>query len=80
MSVQDLLEYWYQAFASKVGIVVAVSDVNAARQKLYQARTKSGDPDLDGVSIRVSPVLPTEELWLIKQPPKSKESPNGTAS
>ena len=70
MSDQNLLEYWYLALGSPSGIVLAVSDVDRTRQRLYQVRVKAGDPDLEGISIRVSPVLPQEEIWLIKQAPK----------
>ena len=67
------IEFWYEALGSKVGIVVAVSDVPKAIQRLYQARSKSGDPDLEGLSIRRSPVKPNEEVWLIH----TKENPDG---
>lgn len=69
----DLLECWYQAAASRFGIVLAVSDPNAAKQRLYQVRAKAADPTLAGISIRVSPVLPNEELWLVKQ--ENKDGP-----
>lgn len=71
------LEFWYEALASQYGVVIAVSDVNAVKQKLYQARAKSGDPALSDIQIRVSPVSPTEELWLVRQHPQAKEAPNG---
>ncbi len=59
------LEFWYEALGNEHGVVIAVSDVTKAIQRLYQARTKSGDPDLAGLSIRKSPVKPTEEIWLV---------------
>jgi len=73
----DWLEFWYLALGSQFGIVLAVSDVELARQRLYQVRAKSGDPDLAGVTIRVSPVLPHEEIWLIKAAPKAAAPPAG---
>ena len=70
------LEYWYTALHSPLGVVLAVSDVPRAIQKLYQARQQSGDPELSGLSIRKSPLLPDEEVWLVKQ--QSKVSSDGT--
>lgn len=67
--VDSYLEFWYQAAASPRGIVLAVSDVSIAKQRLYQARSKANDPSLSGISVRTSPVLKDEELWLIKQVP-----------
>lgn len=71
------LDFWYEAFHAPSGIVLAVSDVPRAVQKLYQARAKSGDPDLQGLQIRRSPVEPNKEIWLLKSAPK-KESSGGT--
>ena len=68
----DWLEFWYAALNSPRGVVLAVSDTTLAKQRLYQARAKSGDPDLVGIAIRTSPVLPKEELWLIRQLPTTK--------
>lgn len=71
------LEFWYEALNSPFGIVVAVSDIEAGKQRLYQARAKSGDPALSAIQIRVSPVSPLEELWLVRQHPEKKEEPDG---
>lgn len=71
------LEFWYEALVAEEGIVVAVSDVPKAIQRLYQARAKSGDPDLAGLAIRKSPTKPTEEVWLVKVEAKAKEPPDG---
>jgi len=68
------LEFWHLAAASQYGIVIAVSDVGRAKQLLYQARSKAGDPALSGIQIRVSPVLPNEELWLVKESPDAAPS------
>jgi len=74
MQTPNWLEFWYQALATPFGIVIAVSDVEAAKQRLYQARAKSGDPALSAIQIRVSPVSPSEELWLVRQHPDKDES------
>ncbi len=62
----DWLELWYQALNSRIGIVVQVSDVTGAQQKLYRVRASSGDPELLSLTIRVSPVNPRTELWIFK--------------
>jgi hypothetical protein len=74
----EWLQFWYDALASKRGVVVAVSDVALARAKLYQARAASGDPALSDLQCRISPVLPSEELWLVKGTP-SGEKVSGTS-
>jgi len=73
MQQPEWLEFWYAALASKFGVVVAVSDIEHGKQRLYQARAKSGDAALAGIQIRVSPVLPREELWLVKEKPSGPE-------
>jgi hypothetical protein len=62
-----MLELWYEALASSIGIVLSVSDINAAKQALYKARRESADPALDFLSIRVSPLAPQSELWIVKR-------------
>lgn len=61
------LEFLYDANASQFGIVLAVDDPDRVKQALYRARSKSGEPSLAGLQIRVSPILPREELWIVKQ-------------
>lgn len=69
----QFLEDWYAALNSPYGVVIAVSDPAKAIQRYYQARAKSGDPDLQGLSIRRSPTEPNE-IWLVKD---TKEPPRG---
>ena len=59
------LDFWYEALAAEFGIVIATSDPEALRQRLYKARRESGDPDLDSLSVRISPLLPNEEIWIV---------------
>lgn len=59
------LEYWYDALASEFGIVVQVSDPDSAKQALYRARASSGDPALEGLTIKTSPFAPSSELWIM---------------
>lgn len=67
------LEFWYAAAASEFGYVIAVSDPNAAKQALYRARAKSGDPMLEGLEIWTSPHLPQEELWIVRTPDAARD-------
>lgn len=78
------LELCYQALASQIGIVISVSDFISAQQKLYSARKKSGDTDLDVLQFRRSPTNPEGEIWIVKSHPgailpkehKAPPSPN----
>lgn len=61
------LDIWYKALSAQIGVIVKVSDPDLAKAKLYALRKAANDPDLDQISIRVSPESP-DELWLIKNP------------
>lgn len=67
------LDFWYQALGAKIGVVVAVSDVPKAIQRLYQVRAKAQDTALQGLQVRRSPVLPNEEIWLLKSAEKENK-------
>jgi hypothetical protein len=60
------LEFLYAALGSAYGVVIAVSDADAAKQALYRARAKSGDPDLNRLQLRTSPTDPIEHIWIVK--------------
>jgi len=60
------LELLYSALGSQIGIVVSVSDFIRGQQKLYQAKRASGDPSLDCLQFRRSPVNPETEIWIVK--------------
>lgn len=64
------LELWYEALASEFGLILSVSDPEFVRQKLYALRAKSGDADLESISLVVSPTNP-QELWMVKRNEKS---------
>lgn len=66
MTEPNYLEFLYDALVSQFGIVLAVDDPDRVKQALYRARQKSGESSLAGLQIRVSPVLPREELWIVK--------------
>jgi hypothetical protein len=72
MAMLGEIEYLYQALASPIGIVLEVSDVGIAQQRLYKARRDSGDPELDRLQLRRSPFLPESELWVVKGPRKDR--------
>lgn len=66
MSDTPWLEFLYTALGSQHGVVIAVSDVDAAKQALYRARTKAADPDLNGLQLRTSPTDPHDHIWIVK--------------
>lgn len=68
----DLTHLWYQALAAPSGVVIATTDRDALRQKLYAARKASGDADLDGLSLVLSPVDETH-VWIVKTQKESND-------
>lgn len=62
-----MIEFWYTALASKFGVVISTDDPERCRTRLYQARTKSADPALSGLSV-VLPAIPGE-VWIVKKEP-----------
>jgi hypothetical protein len=64
----------YSALATPLGIVVAVSDVEAAKQQIYRTRASTGDPSLACLQLRTSPDNPTGEIWLVKGPSHGPQS------
>lgn len=61
----NAVELLYLAFNSPFGIVVETSDPERLRARLYPARKQ--DPELDCLSICVSPIAPASELWIVKK-------------
>lgn len=68
---EPILGYWYQALHAEHGIELITDDGTQARQKLYAARKEVLDPDLDCISICLSPFEPNN-LWLVKKTTKVK--------
>ena len=66
--VEPVLNHWYRALHSPLGIEIVCSDAAAIRSKLYEARKESRDPDLADISICQSPFDPMK-LWLVKRSP-----------
>jgi len=61
----EYLSYWYEALAHPVGLCLQVTERKAFAQKLYQARAKARDPDLEALAI----VVPkdSDELWIARK-------------
>jgi len=66
ISREDLIALLYQALAAPIGLVLATSDREQARQRLYAARATAGDPALAELQIRISP-LGEGDLVLLKR-------------
>lgn len=64
LALAPLLEHWYRAMASPLGIVLRVSDMKRALARLYKARAEGGDPALKGLQLRRSPLAPQDEIWI----------------
>lgn len=65
---EPILNHWYRALHSPLGVELFVSDDEQIRRKLYQARRDAKDSDLDGIAICLSPFDPMK-LWLVKKAP-----------
>lgn len=63
-----MLEYLYEALASAKGIKLSVSDMEAAKRRLYKARADACDPDLEQLALVPSPTSSTE-LWILRRKP-----------
>lgn len=74
------LELLYTALASPIGCVVTTNDFARAQQKLYSARAKSGDPSLDILQFRRSPLAPETEIWIVKTKPAGEPVPLPTTT
>lgn len=63
---EPLLNYWYRALHSPLGIEITCSDLNSVRTKLYIVRKEAKDTDLEQVSLCQSP-FHQNRLWLVKK-------------
>ncbi len=59
-------ELLYRALAAPIGIAVVSNDAERARQALYVTRQRLGDPQLARLSFRLNPLMPGQEIWLLK--------------
>ena len=69
----DEIELLYQALNSPLGIVVAVSNFEKVKMRLYSKRRETGDPDLDILQFRRSPYSPESEMWIVKGAKKNEQ-------
>jgi len=67
MASEPSLEHWYAALGAQHGVEVDCcgNSPESVRQRLYQARKAAQDPDLDVLSIAVSPANPAN-LWIYR--------------
>jgi hypothetical protein len=68
--VTNYSDLWYRALTHPLGISVVTDDRIALQQRLYVARAKLGDPDLDQLSVVLPPNDETR-LWIVR---RSKET------
>jgi hypothetical protein len=74
MSVKEpILNHWYRALHSPLGIELVCSDAEGMRSRLYAARREAKDTDLDQISICQSPFDPMR-LWLVKKGKPTNET------
>lgn len=72
MSVQEpILNYWYRALSSPMGVELVTNDAESVRARLYAARREAKDTDLDGLAICLSPFDPMR-LWIVKKEPANE--------
>lgn len=65
---EPLLNYWYRALHSPLGVELLCSDFEYTRQKLYALRREVHDEALADVSLCQSP-FDSNRLWLVKRKP-----------
>ena len=70
---EPILNHWYRALHSPLGIELVVSDSASVRERLYRARRDAQDTDLEKISICLSPFDPMK-LWLVKREPDNETS------
>lgn len=68
---EPILNYWYRAVMSPLGIELIVSDAESVRARLYAARKEAQDEDLRSIAICMSPFDPMK-LWLVKRGPDAQ--------
>lgn len=62
----SFLDLWYAAMASSHGLCIFTLDRDTLRQRLYASRASAVDPDLDKLSLVLSPTDETH-LWIVKR-------------
>lgn len=62
----ELLTLLYSAMRAQVGISVETDNVDRLRTKLYAARAKIGDPELELLMLTPDPARPATHLFIAK--------------
>ena len=72
--MQHLLDLWYRALESEVGVAIPTDNRALLRQHLYRARADSGDPRLDDLVI----IMPEkeDEIHLVHKDADSRGTDN----
>lgn len=68
MKSLGVLEHWYEALHSPIGMEFEVDNPDRFIQLLYAARRESGDEQLNALSIVRSPINPSR-VWIMKRKP-----------
>lgn len=71
-----MIELWLTALASQCGVIIETDDVALITQRLYAARRKALDSDLDALSVVRSPTNPNQ-LWIVKRGPRERTASEG---
>lgn len=58
----DYLEFWYAALRSPMGVSIRTNNQRVCRDRLRDAKRRSGDPDLNNYFIAVPD---DDHLWLV---------------
>lgn len=65
MNKTSIAELLYEALGQPIGLLCQSSEPERARQAMYRVRKVLGDPALDGLQFRASP-LPDGNLLILK--------------
>lgn len=65
MTKEEVRALLYEAAGTSVGLRVETNQPELLRQRLYTERRS--DPDLENISIHLSPTNPSGELWLVNK-------------
>lgn len=68
-----LINYWYQALESPIGIIIETDDRNLLRQHLWLARRKAFDPELENLQLSYS--HNPNEVWIWHKATRLRNAP-----
>jgi len=76
----ELLSLLYSALRAEIGISVETDNVDRLRNKLYDARAKLQDPDLELLFLAPDPARPSTHLFIAKKRIKLEGEPDAENS